>query len=293
MITFYELGQLGRLGNQLFQYAALRSLSLEKGYEFKIPDPTTREWHGQTCLLDKFNLEADYLDKDDLKKIVHLYNEPSHERFDENFFNLPDNINISGFFQSTFYFDKFKDQIIKELTPKKELLENSKEQIAKLKEKFKGYEIVSLHMRRGDNTDNTDPNQVKYNNSYGGKTLTENSIYYSYFKNATSHFKNKKVKFMIFTGGQRGSDSNQKDMEWCKKYFTGTGFVYSEGRSAMEDFCLINSCDHHILSHISSFGWWAAYLDQKENLTVAPLKYDPETTYNYRAGFYPKRWILA
>lgn len=293
MITFYELGQLGRLGNQLFQYAALRSLSLEKGYELKIPDPTTREWHGQTCLLDKFNLEADYLDKDDLKKIVHLYNEPSHERFDKNFFNLPDNLNISGFFQSTFYFDKFKDQIIKELTPKKELLENSKEQIAKLKEKFKGYEIVSLHMRRGDNTDNTDPNQVKYNNSYGGKSLTENSVYYSYFKNATSHFKNKKVKFMIFTGGKRWSDSNQEDMEWCKKYFTGTGFVYSEDNSPIEDFCLITSCDHHILSHVSSFGWWAAYLDQKENLTVAPLKYDPETTYNYRTGFYPKRWILA
>ena len=61
----------------------------------------------------------------------------------------------------------------------------------------------------------------------------------------------------------------------------------------MEDFCLLTSCDHHILSHISSFGWWASYIDKKENITVAPLKYDPETLYNYREGFYPKRWVLV
>ena len=30
MITFNELGKYGRLGNQLFQYAALRALSLKK-----------------------------------------------------------------------------------------------------------------------------------------------------------------------------------------------------------------------------------------------------------------------
>ena len=58
MITFYELGQLGRLGNQLFQYAALRSLGIERGYEVKIPNPQTRTWHGQQCLLSQFNIEA-------------------------------------------------------------------------------------------------------------------------------------------------------------------------------------------------------------------------------------------
>ena len=86
-------------------------------------------------------------------------------------------------------------------------------------------------MRRGDNTDNTDPNQVVYNNYYGGKTLTENSFYYSYFKNATDIFKNKKVKFLIFTGGKRGSAKNDEDIEWCKKYFQGSAFLFSDGRS--------------------------------------------------------------
>ena len=33
MITHKSIGYNGRLGNQMFQYAVLRALSLEKGYE--------------------------------------------------------------------------------------------------------------------------------------------------------------------------------------------------------------------------------------------------------------------
>ena len=293
MITFYQLGQLGRLGNQLFQYAALKSLALEHGYDVKIPNPNSRTWHGQECLLSQFDIDIDFLQEGDKELLERKYVEPNPEVYDPNFFNIQDNTDISGFFQSILYFQKHKNQIIKELTPKKEHLSKAEEQIVKIKEKFDGYEIVSLHMRRGDNTDNTDPNQVVYNNSYGGKHLTQDSFYYSYFTKAASKFKNKKVKFMIFTGGKRWSDDNSEDLEWCKKHFQGTGFIFSEGKSTLEDFCLLKSCDHHILSHISSFGWWGAFLDQKENITVAPLKYDPETSYNYRQGFYPERWLLV
>ncbi len=63
MITFYELGQLGRLGNQLFQYAALKSLGLEKGYEVMIPNPSTRTWHGQECRLNNFNIKSSYFNQ--------------------------------------------------------------------------------------------------------------------------------------------------------------------------------------------------------------------------------------
>ena len=293
MITFYELGQLGRLGNQLFQYAALRSLGLERDYEVKIPNPQTRTWHGQKCLLSEFNIESSFFSDDELRSISYSYTEPNHEVFDSNFYSLPDHTNISGFFQSTLYFQKHKNQIIKELTPKPHLIDKAVEEIRKIKEKNEGYEIVSLHMRRGDNTNNTDPNQVIYNNYYGGLSLTKESFYYSYFKKATDQFKNKKVKFLIFTGGKRGKDENQEDIEWCKKHFQGSAFMFSENKSAIEDFCLISRCDHHILSHISSFGWWASYIDNRDNMTIAPLKYDPETDYNYRQGFYPEGWILV
>jgi D-alanyl-D-alanine carboxypeptidase len=32
MVTFHKLGELGRLGNQLFQYAALKGLASKTGY---------------------------------------------------------------------------------------------------------------------------------------------------------------------------------------------------------------------------------------------------------------------
>jgi hypothetical protein len=70
MITFHKLGELGRLGNQLFQYAALKGLALKNGYEVKIPNPQTMSWHGQTSLLDKFNIECEYATQYDIQYYV-------------------------------------------------------------------------------------------------------------------------------------------------------------------------------------------------------------------------------
>ena len=38
MLGYNYLGKLGQLGNQMFQYAALRGIAANKGYEFCIPD---------------------------------------------------------------------------------------------------------------------------------------------------------------------------------------------------------------------------------------------------------------
>ena len=37
MIGFNHLGRLGRLGNQMFQYAALRGIARNNGFNFCIP----------------------------------------------------------------------------------------------------------------------------------------------------------------------------------------------------------------------------------------------------------------
>ena len=38
MIGFNYLGKMGQLGNQMFQYAALRGIASKVGYEFMIPN---------------------------------------------------------------------------------------------------------------------------------------------------------------------------------------------------------------------------------------------------------------
>ena len=84
MITFLELGRWGRLGNQLFQYAALKSLSIDKGYEIKLPKNLyNHSWHGQKCLLTEFNLECEYLNEND--KILYQYHEPDWRNYDNDF----------------------------------------------------------------------------------------------------------------------------------------------------------------------------------------------------------------
>ena len=37
MLAFNHLGRLGQLGNQMFQYAALKGIATKHGYEYMIP----------------------------------------------------------------------------------------------------------------------------------------------------------------------------------------------------------------------------------------------------------------
>jgi hypothetical protein len=283
MVTFHKLGQMGRLGNQLFQYAALRGLSLKNGYEVAIPNPQTMDWHGQTSLLDQFNIEAGYLNDDNISQIQYMYSEPSWQKYDPTFFEIPDGSTIEGFFQSTFYFEEFEEQIKKELTPKSELVERNKEFINKIKSENESYEIVSVHVRRGDNMTNGQTGLIQ--------AFEPGGMYEQYFNNAKKVFDGKKVKFLIFTGGQRFNEDNSTDVEWCKNFFNGDEFLFSEGQPQIDDFCRIMLCDHNILSHVSSFGWWAAYVNPNPNkIVVAPEYYHPDEPGLKRDKFYPKEF---
>ena len=107
MFTFTQLGNLGRLGNQLFQYAALRSIGLQRNIEIKIPDPKQKHWHGQDGLLQNFNINCSFLNESDYKNIRYKYIEPDHMNFDKEFIKIQDNTDLHGFFQSILYFYKF------------------------------------------------------------------------------------------------------------------------------------------------------------------------------------------
>ena len=289
MISFENLGTMGRLGNQLFQYAALFSLAKTRGYEFCIRNSKDQVHHGQTCHLDKFNITAKI---DDSFIPNYRYHEPTPWRYDDKFFYIPDGTDICGFFQSTWYFGNNTEDIKKELTPKSEYLDSAVEGIKKIKQDNGGCELVSLHLRRGDNTDKTD-NETAKQDSYGrGEGLDPDSFSGRYLNNALSYFKDRKVKFLIFTGGARNGN-NESDLEWCKRNFTDSHFLVAGSNNEISDFCSIMSCDHNIISPISSFGWWAAYLNKhKDKKVVAPINYHPGLDIMHRPMFYPKEFIL-
>jgi hypothetical protein len=194
------------------------------------------------------------------------------------------------------YFKHCEEQIKKELTPKQHHLDNAKKAIQHIKEKYSNHEIVSIHLRRGDNTDGSNPSK-ELNEMYGkNNELDPNSFYGKYINAAFEQFENKKVKYLVFSGGARfAGNDNISDIEWCRQNLKGDNFVFSKGNTAINDFSLIMSCDHNIISHISSFGWWAAYLNQNQDkIVVAPEKYHPDMPeYTHREGFYPDNWRLV
>jgi len=280
MITFSKLGEHGRLGNQLFQYAAIRALSLESGYDLVLPDPETKSWHGQDCLLRNFNIPESFFGVASGITYQAVERDPLH--YDAGFWQIPDNTDLVGFWQSLSYFGKHGGTIKKELTPNKEHLSPAAEYVALMKEKYKK-PIVSIHIRRGDMLD-------EENKEHYGSLYEASGEYFTYLRKALALFPD--CLYLVFTGGKRSEASNDEDIDWCKSNL-GVDAEYSEG-STMQDFCRMMLCDHSILSPSTSFGWWTAYLSySKGKKIIAPANYHPDLKdFNHRQNFYPKEFVL-
>jgi hypothetical protein len=289
MITFSHLGRLGRLGNQLFQYAALKSVALNRGLRVKIPNPHNLKWHGQECPLHYFSLECEYLTDEDMREIKYQFREPDHTKFFPEIFTIPSKTDLFGYFQNYQYFALHEDQIRKEFTLKEQVCEEARCYIQELRNMDNAdAEIVSVHMRRGDNTDGENPENINF---YGnGDILTRGSEYGNYLYRAVDHFSNQDVKFLVFSGGSR-KIGNQLDIEWCKSNFGGDNVYYCEGNEDIVDFEIMRQCDHNITCHMTSFGWWAAFLNDNSNkIVIAPKNYTVPDDGRGQRGFYPPDW---
>ena len=142
-----------------------------------------------------------------------------------------------------------------------------------------------MHVRRGDNMTNGQTGLIQ--------AFEPGGMYETYFNEAKKVFEGKNVKFLVFTGGMRYDEDNSEDVNWCMNFFKGDEFIFSKGNAQLNDFALIMSCDHNILSHVSSFGWWAAYVNPNPNkIVVAPEYYHPDEPGLKRDKFYPKEYIL-
>jgi hypothetical protein len=269
MITNIHLGVEGRLGNQLFQYAALKSLCLHNNYVCTLPLLSTRDWHGQNCLLESFNLSCNYTE--DFSTLEYSYEEPQIDLFDENFYNTPDNTSIRGFFQNVKYFEKHKQEIVEELTPLPVIYNKAESIIARYRQEYPTSEFVAVHIRRGDNVD---VNIEFGNRMFGqGTNLAPDSIWGQYLNEAKKVFAGKDVKYLLFTGGSRDND-NTEDLEWVNHNFDNTQHILASTSDVLTDYSLISLCDHNILCHATSFGWWAAYINRNPNkIMVAPKDY--------------------
>lgn len=284
MITMPNLGINGRLGNQLFQYAALRAASLRNNLNFVLPLLDNSVWHGQKCLLVNLpNIVYSPLtkpfEKIDWKYINEDHNE--YRTFTNKLHNLNQNYNysINGFFQNILYFEDYKKNIIHELKPTK-IIKN---------------DHASLHFRLGDMIDGTNPEYEKF---HGLRLLDENTVVGKYYRKAINKIQEiePNIVFDIFVGGSR-TDGN-KDNLFIKKMISYDESLFNNkpnfmsSDDAMDDFINIISCKHHIVSFASTFSWWAAYLDDhKESVIIAPKNFLYDNNIIMPPGYFPNNWI--
>lgn len=261
MIGFDAIGTMGRLGNQMFQHAALKGIARNRGFEYCIPP------HKPDIQIDNYGL-LEAFEMSNVDSIKFCYNtypvQESHFHFDENIFNeCPDNSNIAGFFQSEKYFKHVEDEIREDYTFKTEWSDPCYEFI----NQFNGQEVVFLHVRRGD-PNLTDKRGFKW--AYVNLQDQHPVQPLEYYEKALSYFP-KDMPVIVF------SDS----IDWCKEQeiFKPDRFFLSDQDEKYDDgaliphldLCLMSLCSHAIIAN-SSMSWWGAWLINNPNKKVIAPK---------------------
>ena len=242
MLANDDLGNLGRLGNQMFQYASLRGIAAKHNYDYCLP-PTeivgTRDPNVGSSDIDIFR----------------CFNIPDAPRYVTNFpkvmestfmlcpnlwQNCPDNISLHGYFQTEKYFKHIEYDIIEAFTFVDDFRIPTEESF---KKNFGDAEVISVHLRRGD--------YLKYPNH----PVQELNYYAKGLSKLPSD-----IPVMVFSD----------DIEWCEEQdiFKGDRFFLAKGNNTAVDLCLQSLCTYHIIAN-SSFSWWGSWL-AKSKKTIAP-----------------------
>ncbi|WP_316788106.1 alpha-1,2-fucosyltransferase [Pedobacter frigoris] len=236
---------IGRLGNQIFQYAFFQYLKTNnKDKHFFFTNPH----HGY---LTKY-FEIDSFQQLTLgSKLYSIYARlvPKIFKFKEVYIEsiqVPKKVEVKdwilykGFFQTDFYLKNIIGNF--NLDIKKEFKLEFKKQFGHI---FNNNRTITVHIRRTDYL------------KYGKRDI---SLPITYFEKVLNEIKDVDSYTVFFV-----SD----DIDYVREYFKEKpNYVYSMNNEII-DFQIIQNSDIAIISN-SSFGWWAAYLSPKKNMVYAP-----------------------
>ncbi len=279
MIGFDHIGNLGRLGNQMFEFAALRGIAAEHEYEVCIP-PADHQGIENYSLHQCFKLDhikTGFISNENysLEQTFHYNN--------DLFSTCPDNTSLYGFFQSWRYFANFEDEIRKDFTFHDDILNPCKEMVESVEEP------IMLHVRRGD-PNLTDPRGFKWSYTQCSSQHPPQPI--EYYEKALAEFPEDQPVIVF-------SDS----IDWVKEqeFFSGDRFLHSEpddkyadgSFTPYTDLCLMSLCSHAIIAN-SSMSWWGAWLQTNPNKKVIAPKmwFGPDYKDKDTSDLYYPGWIL-
>jgi hypothetical protein len=265
----------GGLGNQFFQYAAGRALSLrletplwlDVSWYRRLPRRATPRLYE----LWRYRINAKMLDGDDLSSPFFLtqqhlgaivcdrgrvqFAKSFRERsfsHDPRMEQLQGSVYLDGYWQSPLYFAGHEDCLRFELQPDV-LMGVEDERIARM---MNDSVSVAVHVRRGDYVAGPHARQ------HGVCDLR-------YYREAVACMRRelRAPRFFLFSD----------DPEWVRGHaeLFGDAVVVShnEGVDAFQDLRLMTLCQGHVIAN-STFSWWGAWLcDRTDKLVVAPTKW--------------------
>ncbi|MBQ9991387.1 MAG: alpha-1,2-fucosyltransferase [Lachnospiraceae bacterium] len=160
---------------------------------------------------------------------------------------------LDGYWQSERYFREIKKDILRQF----EFPQMLGEENIKMMSWIVGCNSVSVHIRRGDYLNN----KKRYGN------IWENG----YYEKAIKYIRNKvdSPKFFFFSD----------DIEWVKQNYKNDDFIYVDNEKENDyiDMQLMSMCKNNIIAN-SSYSWWGAWLNSREDkIVVAPAQWNLDT----------------
>jgi hypothetical protein len=277
----------GGLGNQMFQYAAGKALSVKHNIplflDHSFLERNHHSFNGFTARLyglDVFNIcgtrfsaaVVDQYFESGVDKAVYAYTELPVS-YDAEFRALKPPIYISGNWQSPKYFKPIEDALRNEFSFKAHELIGKQESLIN---KILNSNSIALHVRRGD-----------YIHSNGG-TKIYSTCNETYYKKAMDLI-NKSVAntiFFVFSDDIKWAEANLKS-DNAQVYF-----IQKNLGADWLDMYLMSICKHNIIAN-STFSWWAAWLNPNKNkMVIAPLNWFNIVPDGFNLNhLYPKEWI--
>lgn len=267
---------IGGLGNQMFQYATARAISLRNRSTIKLDVSFLKNNPKRSYALNHFNIIEEFASQEEvdsfrgsmIRKVAGRifrmvpYFRPSRMKtialerthgFDPSVLDLPGNIYLVGYWSQWKYFIDVEQMIRQDFRFKSDL-DSMNLSVA---EEIHATSSVSVHVRRGDYVN--DPNII------GFYEICSVPYYLAAVKAICREVQN--PHFFMFSDDPEWVQENIK-LDWPCTYVT-----HNVGNSDHEDMRLMSMCKHHIIAN-SSFSWWGAWLGQSpDKIVYAPERW--------------------
>jgi len=286
------------LGNQLFQYANARSISLTNNVQLRLDLRwfVNRAMFGDEAAAERLYYLHDY----DIK--ASSYNAPikftkkrwtclswlrqnvlrqhrftqyygAIDHYDDKFHKLPDFTYVACASQSWKNFEPHSGTIKKELQCTRKL---KNEDICAIERIRQAKNPVAIHIRRGDKAYSSDVNKV-----HGVCSL---QYYASALKLLEKEYG--ALTLFVFTD----------DHPWAKQEFKMSYPIFfidhnSCAEDAPLDLHIMTHCQHHVIAN-STFSWWGAYLATMKGRVIAPDKWVKTIDFNLKDVYLPSWTVI-